>query len=189
MGSKGGGIPIHNESGVDSKIRRSGGKNVVTAQEGPGPPRDAVSEPLVAPTTDPAPTTQASGAVVPRTRASSVWVALAVGLVLLVVVLVFILENLHPASAAFFGAHWRIPLGLDLLLAAVLGGLVVFTLGAVRIVQLRRVARRHHRARVRAESEVLEGGQANSATGALPPSPPGSQVSEAGSSSPAPPGA
>jgi len=47
----------------------------------------------------------------------------------------------------FFGAHWRAPLALDLLLSAVLGASVVLVFGAVRIVQLRRVARRHHRAR------------------------------------------
>ncbi|MBO0886918.1 MAG: DUF1049 domain-containing protein, partial [Acidimicrobiales bacterium] len=51
----------------------------------------------------------------------------------------------------FITAHWSAPLGVDLLLAAVLGGAVVAMVGAVRIVQLRRVARRHHRARLRAE--------------------------------------
>jgi len=78
----------------------------------------------------------------PSTRASATWTALAVGLALLVVVLVFILENLKNVKVTFFGAHWTAPLAVDLLLAAVLGGLVVFMAGTLRILQLRRHARR-----------------------------------------------
>lgn len=78
----------------------------------------------------------------PFTRASATWTALAVGLAFLVVVLVFILENLQKVKVTFFGAHWRAPLAVDLLLAAVLGGLVVFMTGTLRILQLRRHARR-----------------------------------------------
>jgi uncharacterized integral membrane protein len=77
----------------------------------------------------------------PLTRASAVWTATAVGLVLLVVVLVFILENLQDVKVSFFTVHWKIPLGVDLLFAALLGGLVVFTAGAVRLLQLRRQSR------------------------------------------------
>lgn len=97
---------------------------------------------------------------VPATRASSVWLAIAPGLVLAVVVIVFIVENLQNVEAAFFGAHWTLPLGVDLLLAAVLGGLVVFLLGSLRILQLRRVARRHHAARRTLEDQRGTGHQA-----------------------------
>ena len=76
-----------------------------------------------------------------RTRTSTTWGVLASGLVFLVVILVFILENLRTVRVHFFGATWSIPLGVDLLLAAVLGGLVMCTAGAARILQLRRVAR------------------------------------------------
>lgn len=95
------------------------------------------------------PAAPSGGAVpaVPATRASAVWTAVVVGLVLLAVVLVFILQNLQDVDVSFFGARWRIPLGVDLLLAAVLGGLVTVTAGAVRLLQLRRVARRHAKGR------------------------------------------
>ena len=76
------------------------------------------------------------------TRVSSAWVSLAAGIVLLVIVLVFILENLKTVQVGFFGATWRVPLAIDLLLAAVLGALIVFTAGSLRIVQLRRAIRR-----------------------------------------------
>lgn len=88
----------------------------------------------------------AAPAKVSRTRASSFWVGLIVGIVALVAVLVFILQNLHNAHATFFGAHWDIPLGIDLLLAAILGGLLVFVAGSTRILQLRIHARRQHKA-------------------------------------------
>ena len=68
--------------------------------------------------------------------------ALAAGMVALVIVLVFILQNLKSVRVHFFWATWSIPLAIDLLLASVLGGLVVFTVGSVRIMQLRRATRR-----------------------------------------------
>lgn len=88
---------------------------------------------------------------VPSTRSGSAWIWVTLLLILLGLVLVFIVQNLHHTRVSFITAHWTGPLGVDLLLAAVLGGAVVAMVGAVRIVQLRRVARRHHRARLRAE--------------------------------------
>jgi uncharacterized integral membrane protein len=70
----------------------------------------------------------------------------AIAILALVVVLVFILENLHATDATFFGVHWRIPLGLDVLLAALLGAISVFVVGAARTLQLRLLARRSRRA-------------------------------------------
>jgi len=59
---------------------------------------------------------------------------------------VFILENGHQVDIGYFGAHGHLPLGVALLLAAVLGILLVVVPGAGRIIQLRRTARRHHKA-------------------------------------------
>ncbi len=81
-----------------------------------------------------------------RTKAGSFWIALIIGIIALVIVLVFILQNLHDAKASFVSAHWDIPLGIDLLFAAILGGLIVFVAGATRIFQLRRAVRRQHHA-------------------------------------------
>ena len=75
---------------------------------------------------------------------SRAWTGVGVALVCLVVVVVFVLQNLDSVRVSFFGAHWRAPLAVDLLLAAVLGGLIVFGFGSVRIIQLRRAARRRH---------------------------------------------
>lgn len=91
-------------------------------------------------------TSEATGTPAPSpTRISASWTFVAIAIVVLVVVLVFILENLHATDATFFGLHWRIPLGIDLLLAALLGAAAVFIVGAARIVQLRFINRSNQR--------------------------------------------
>lgn len=80
-----------------------------------------------------------------HTRVSATWTAVAGAMIFLVVVVVFLLENLQAVRVTFFGAHWRAPLAVDLLLSVVLGGLVVFCVGAVRIIQVRLHGRRQQR--------------------------------------------
>jgi lipopolysaccharide assembly protein A len=84
--------------------------------------------------------------VVKRTRVSGVWVASGSFAVVLLLLLIFILENSRGVDVAFFGAHGHLPLGVALLLAAVLGVLMVVIPGTARIIQLRRTARRHRSA-------------------------------------------
>lgn|ERR1700735_1365864 len=81
--------------------------------------------------------------VVRRTRLGGVWIASALFALMLLLLLIFILENGQRADIAFFGAHGHLPLGVALLLAAVLGVLLIVIPGTGRIVQLRMVARRH----------------------------------------------
>jgi uncharacterized integral membrane protein len=83
--------------------------------------------------------------VVRRTRVGGVWVASALFAVVLLLLLIFILENGQRANISFFGAHGHLPLGVALLLGAVLGVLLVVIPGTGRIIQLRMVARRHRR--------------------------------------------
>jgi lipopolysaccharide assembly protein A len=63
----------------------------------------------------------------------------------LVAVLVFVFQNLQRTKVSFLMLSGRAPLGLALVAAALLGGLVVFGLGSVRIMQLRTLARRRYR--------------------------------------------
>jgi uncharacterized integral membrane protein len=60
----------------------------------------------------------------------------------MVLVLVFVLQNLQATTVRFVVVSGRLPLGVALLVAAALGALVVFCLGSVRIVQLRHLAAR-----------------------------------------------
>jgi uncharacterized integral membrane protein len=97
-------------------------------------------------TGDPSPATASVGDPSQRppfthTRASGYWAAVVVGLLVLLVLIVFILENGQRASVSFLGVHGHLPEGVVLLLAAVIGGLFVVLAGAARILQLRSRAR------------------------------------------------
>lgn len=81
--------------------------------------------------------------VVRRTRIGGMWIASALFALVLLLLLIFILENGQRVNIGYFGAHGHLPLGVALLLAAVLGVLLVVIPGTGRIVQLRIVARRH----------------------------------------------
>src|SRR5919201_2302155 len=81
-----------------------------------------------------------------RTRTSGVWVSVAFFAVVLLLLLIFILQNGREVSVSYLGAHGNLPLGVALLLAAVCGILLVVLAGAARISQLRATARRHRRA-------------------------------------------
>jgi uncharacterized integral membrane protein len=84
--------------------------------------------------------------VVKRTRMGGLWLASGSFALVLLLLLIFILENGKSVDVAYFGAHGHVPLGVALLLAAVLGILMVVIPGTARIVQLRLTARRHRRA-------------------------------------------
>jgi uncharacterized integral membrane protein len=77
-----------------------------------------------------------------RTRTSTVWTAVVVLVASLVLVLVFILQNLHAVAVSFLVFHGKLPLGVALLVAVTLGGVIVVAAGAARVVQLRRARRR-----------------------------------------------
>ena len=109
----------------------------------PTSPRPA--EPTEAPPTSP------PGAAPPRpaprlTRVSAAWVATAAMLLLLVLLIVFILQNPTRVEVSYLGFTGSLPLGVALLLAAVGGGLLVAIAGVARVTQLRMSARRtrHH---------------------------------------------
>jgi uncharacterized integral membrane protein len=108
---------------------------------GPVPNADTPSQ---APTAAPLPHHR-----IKRTRIGGLWVSVAFFAVVLLLLLIFILENGKTVDVAYFGAHGHLPLGVALLLAAVCGVLLVILAGAARISQLRATARRHRRADAR----------------------------------------
>lgn len=77
-----------------------------------------------------------------RTRFSGLWVGATIAAVVLLVLLVFIIQNSQQAAISFFGAHGHLPLGVALLLAAICGVLLVAVPGYGRIIQLRRALKR-----------------------------------------------
>jgi uncharacterized integral membrane protein len=108
----------------------------------PAPAEPASAEPASA---EPASAEPASAKPVGKarpTRISGTWVAVIAGLVVLVVLLVFILQNLDPATVHFFGAEGSLPLAIAMLFSAIGGAVLVALIGGARILQLRKQARR-----------------------------------------------
>ena len=77
-----------------------------------------------------------------RTKISGLWVGITVAAIVLLVLLVFIIENSQSVDIGFFGAHLHVSLGVAMLLAAIGGILLVAIPGYGRIIQLRRVLRK-----------------------------------------------
>jgi len=102
------------------------------AQPGPEPPPQAA----------PPPPPQHR---IKRTRTGGIWVAVGFFAVVLLLLLIFILQNGTDVSVSYLGMHGHLPLGVALLLAAVCGVLLVVLAGTARIAQLRATARRHRR--------------------------------------------
>src|ERR1700674_5728656 len=80
-----------------------------------------------------------------QTRLSGAWTAIVIGLVAMVVILVFILQNQQTVEVTFLVFKGHLPLAVALLFALILGAVIVVAFGAARILQLRMVAGRARR--------------------------------------------
>ncbi|MEV4315486.1 lipopolysaccharide assembly protein LapA domain-containing protein [Actinocrispum sp. NPDC049592] len=80
-----------------------------------------------------------------RTRTGSTWVGIILFAVLLVLLLVFILQNTQSVEVSYFGVTGVVSLAVAMLLAAVAGVLLTAIAGSLRIWQLRRHLRRSRR--------------------------------------------
>ncbi len=77
------------------------------------------------------------------TRAGALWVSLILGFLILTVLLIFITQNTESTAFTFLTWHWNLPLGVAILLSAVLGGLITALVSAARMFQLRRTAKKN----------------------------------------------
>ncbi|KUG62236.1 MULTISPECIES: lipopolysaccharide assembly protein LapA domain-containing protein [Kocuria] len=66
----------------------------------------------------------------------AMWTALILGLLVLVLLLVFILQNNVAAEFTYLGWQFSLPLGVAMLLAAVAGALIMGLVGSVRLFRL-----------------------------------------------------
>ena len=129
----GNGGPVTPDGGLAPAGAPGAGGNGLTAQP-------AVREPaggdLLAPESTEAPVR------IKRTRVSGLWVGITLSAVVLLFLLIFIVQNLEPARIRFLGAEGSLPVGVALLFASALGVLLVAIPGYLRILQLRRLARK-----------------------------------------------
>jgi uncharacterized integral membrane protein len=117
--------------------------------ERPGDWADVADTPATEPANapeSPRRATRPGSSAPPTTKTGVAFGSLMAGAVVLILLLVFILENTQSVKVSFFGASGHLPLGVALLLAAIGGALLVGIVGAARIVQLRRHVRRRRSA-------------------------------------------
>jgi uncharacterized integral membrane protein len=112
------------------------------------PPGGAVPEGPTVPTpTDRQAPEPARREPVARSRSGVLWSGLILSALVLLFLLIFILQNNVPVQINFLALSGMLPTGVALLLAAIAGLLLVAIPGGLRILQLRRAARRGPRAR------------------------------------------
>jgi uncharacterized integral membrane protein len=97
-------------------------------------PPPAVAEPPAA-----TPSRQAA-----RTKTSTAWLGICLAAAVLVVLIVFMLQNTSSVEVTFLWMHGSLPLAIALLIAGVGAALLTMTVGVARITQLRRRFRRNH---------------------------------------------
>ncbi|MGK8512148.1 LapA family protein [Nocardia asiatica] len=76
------------------------------------------------------------------TRTGYAWTGLVAGVLILVLLLIFIVQNLEQVQVHFFFWEFALPLGVTVLLSMIGGALVMASVGGVRILQLRRAAKK-----------------------------------------------
>ncbi|GIM91798.1 lipopolysaccharide assembly protein LapA domain-containing protein [Paractinoplanes toevensis] len=77
-----------------------------------------------------------------HTRTGAAWFGICLAAVVLVFLIVFMLQNTDSVEVTFLWMHGNLPLALALLVASVGTAIATMIVGAARIIQLRRQARR-----------------------------------------------
>jgi uncharacterized integral membrane protein len=113
----------------------------------PDTSKASASDPTATPDVIPSAATRPEPGAPPTTKTGIAFSALIAGAIVLILLLVFILENTKSGQISFFGASGHLPLGVALLLAAIGGALLTGIVDAARILQLRRHVKRRPRQR------------------------------------------
>ncbi|WP_047224840.1 LapA family protein [Protofrankia coriariae] len=87
--------------------------------------------------------------VVRSTRTSRTWTAAILFALVLILLLIFILQNGQQVEVSFLSFDGHLPLAVAMLFATVAGALLIAIPGTGRMFQLRRLARRHRNAEAR----------------------------------------
>ncbi|MDN6329500.1 MAG: lipopolysaccharide assembly protein LapA domain-containing protein [Brachybacterium sp.] len=101
------------------------------AAERPAQESQPVQETRPAPEPQPVEEPMASGG-----KTAGMWIGLILGAIILVLLLIFVIQNNVTAGFQYFGAEFDLPLGVAMLLAAIAGALVMALVGSVRMIQM-----------------------------------------------------
>ena len=138
---------------TDDQTRAMNVRSPSHGSVGPADPHaDPATQPTMRPVVPDGPTVPTPGDPMTRagwpaepvshSRTGVLWMGLILSALVLLFLLIFILQNSTPVQINFLGASGTLPIGVALLLAAIAGLLLVAIPGGLRILQLRRVARR-----------------------------------------------
>lgn len=97
----------------------------------------ASDTPTPQPTGAPSEPTSSPRSLTGHTRIKAAWVAVIIGVIVLGLDLVFVIQNKQSVEVSFFTGSLKMPLGVALLLATVVGVLLAAIVGTLRIFQLR----------------------------------------------------
>lgn len=107
----------------------------------PAVPPQVTGEPPLPPVPPPTSEHRDAPVTVRRSRSGGIWVGLIVAALILVLLLVFILQNSQSVQIDFLWMTGRAPLAVAILLGGAAGALLVAIPGTVRIMQLRKTSR------------------------------------------------
>lgn len=79
---------------------------------------------------------------VEHTRTRATYFGLVIGAIILILLLVFILQNLESQQIMLIFWQVNLPVGVSLLIAAIAGALLVALIGGLRMLQMRRALRK-----------------------------------------------
>lgn len=79
---------------------------------------------------------------VEHTRTRATYFGLVIGAIILILLLVFILQNLESQQIMLIFWEVNLPVGVSLLIAAIAGALLVALVGGLRMLQMRRALRK-----------------------------------------------
>ncbi|AXK44390.1 LapA family protein [Brachybacterium saurashtrense] len=90
--------------------------------------------------TDPAPPADSSEldpVEAGASRSAGLWISLILGAIVLVLLLIFVIQNNVTAGFRYFSAEFDLPLGVAMLFAAIAGALVMALVGSVAMIRMR----------------------------------------------------
>jgi uncharacterized integral membrane protein len=129
-------------------------RDATTADQPTDRPADQLDHPADQPADQPAdrpadrpadqPTDRPTDRPAAHTRISAVWLGICLAAAVLVVLIIFLLQNTGSVEVSFLWLHGSLPLAIALLIAGVGAALLTMIVGTARITQLRRRFRRTH---------------------------------------------
>jgi uncharacterized integral membrane protein len=117
-------------------------RDATTADQPTDRPADQLDRPADQPADQP--TDQPTDRPAAHTRISAVWLGICLAAAVLVVLIIFLLQNTGSVEVSFLWLHGSLPLAIALLIAGVGAALLTMIVGTARITQLRRRFRRTH---------------------------------------------